>query len=116
MTDYTVIYTSIISSITEVRLYEETITHIKESHGDDFARSPEFPFPCILDAVGNAIMNPTQVELSYGNSFVYVDETSTSLAGPLRVPVKLVSGTSGRVKSFYFATPSGPRAIIWRKS
>ncbi|MBV8473538.1 MAG: hypothetical protein JO107_16955 [Hyphomicrobiales bacterium] len=79
MTEYKVFSTKILPTLEEVRLYDETVEHVKESHGDgDFANSPQMPLPCILDAVGNAIVNPTHVERSYGNSVVFVDAASTN--------------------------------------
>jgi hypothetical protein len=113
VSDYKIVSTNVIPSVTEVRWYVETIDHIKERH-------PEVPIelPSVSEAVTNAIKNPTQVESSHTNSFVYVDAETTNQSGdPLRVPVKIIEGTSGLLKSAYFATPEGTaNNIIWRKS
>lgn len=111
MTDYKVISTNILSSLTEVRFYEETVSHVKEEH-------PEVPIelPCVASAVEGAIKNPTHVESSYGNSVIFVDAGTTNKAGePLRVPVKHVAGTSGRIKTVYFASGNSTPNVIWRK-
>jgi hypothetical protein len=95
-----------------VRLYEETIVYIIEGN-------PEVPFglPSFTHAISGAITLPTHVEKSYGSSYVFVDSESTNASGdPLRVPVKLVEGTSGRVTTAFFATTRGPREIIWRRT
>lgn len=112
MTDeYTLIKTTVFTGVTEVRFYEETVGHIKEEH-------PEIPIelPSIHGSVEKCIVSPTHVEGSYGNSFVFVDAESTNASGdPLRVPVKIVEGTSARVKTAYFASTSGERNIVWRR-
>ena len=96
--------------LTEVRLYEETINKVREGH-------PEVPaeLPFMAHAVEQAILNPTQIEISYSNSYVFVDHTSTNLSGdPLRVPVRSVTATSGRVASFFFASKAQAN-VMWRK-
>ncbi|MBS9720050.1 hypothetical protein JYU29_05025 [Tianweitania sp. BSSL-BM11] len=103
---YCEITTSADPRITKVRLYEETVAHVKEQHAANFP--PQFPadFPSIVEAVGNAIREPSRIEPSYKNSVVYVDENSTNRRGhPLRVPVKIIEGTSsGLIKTFFFAS------------
>jgi hypothetical protein len=111
VTDFKVIFTGILPNVTEVRLYDETITKVTDDH-------LEIPIglPCIDTAMTKAICNPTHVEGSYGNSVVYVDAETTNVSGdPFRVPVKIVSGTSGRVKSFYFASSNSTGKIIWSR-
>src|ERR1700751_490928 len=110
--DFRVITTGIIAEITHVRLYDETIVHILEEH-------PEVPFslPCLITAISDTITLPTHVEKSYGLSYVFVDAETTNAAGdPLRVPVKLVEGTTGRVRTAYFAAKEGLPEIIWRRT
>ena len=109
---FTLIRTAIIRNVTEVRFYDDTIKKIRLAH-------PEVPIelPSILSAVARAIMYPSRVEQSHSNTYVYVDVNSTNSSGqPLRVPVRLVSGTSGRVTSVYFARGPAASFIIWRKS
>lgn len=111
-TDIKVIETGVLDTLTTVHLYDETIVKVATKH-------PEVPaeLPCMVTAVETAISSPTHVEASHSNSFVFVDAGTTNKSGdPLRVPVKVVDGTSGRVKSFYFATPEGEREIIWRRN
>jgi hypothetical protein len=99
--------------VTEARLYDETIDHVAEGH-------PEIPIilPSLVTAVQGAITAPTLVENDPArpSAFVFVDEKTTNASGdPLRVPIKVIKGTSGLVKTFYFATSEGPRNIIWRR-
>jgi hypothetical protein len=113
--NFKVFKTSAVSSLTEVRLYDDVFEHVKESHGDDFAGSLSFPLPSIVHAVGNAIMDPTHVEEGHSNSVVFVDVNSTNASGdPLRVPVKIITGASGRVKTFFFASSNATPKIIFR--
>jgi hypothetical protein len=103
--------TRVIPAITSARLYEETIAHIRLRH-------PDFPIelPSLTAAIERAVANPTHVEKSYEDSYVFVDSNTVNRAGdPLRVPVKVVAGTSGRVKSAYFASVERPGSIIWTR-
>jgi hypothetical protein len=111
---YIVIATPVFSGVTQVRLYEETVVHITEEH-------PEVPIllPSIYEAVKQTIVNPTHIEVSAtrANSFVFVDaQTTDAVGGPLRIPVRLVEGTSGRITTAYFAEVTGERDIVWRRS
>jgi hypothetical protein len=109
---YIVISTAIIDELTEVRLYDETVGHVKERH-------PEIPIelPSMTTATAGAIANPTHVEETYDQSYVFVDAETTNRSGdPLRVPVKVIEGTSGRVKTVYFASTEGERKIVWRRT
>lgn len=111
VTDYKVISTNKLSTLTEVRFYEETVSHVKEEH-------PEVPIelPCIATAVEGAIQNPSRIESSYGNSVIFVDTGTTNAKGePLRVPVKHIAGTSGRVRTVYFASSNSTPSVIWRR-
>jgi hypothetical protein len=111
VSDFKIIPTTALVNLTEVRFYEDTVKHILEEH-------PEVPIllPTIHAGVTGAISNPTHIERSYAGSFVFVDTGSTNASGdPLRVPVMPVSGTSGRVRTVYFATPSGSPEVIWRR-
>jgi hypothetical protein len=94
-----------------VRLYADTVEHVRERH-------PEIPaeLPSIQTAVERAIANPTRIESSYSDSYVYVDATSTNRSGdPLRVAVRRVEGTSGRVATFYFASAENQGNVVYRR-
>jgi len=111
VSSYITIRTYVIPTLDEVRLYEDTVDHVKAEH-------PEIPaeLPSLVDAAIIAISHPTHVENSYGGSVVFVDVTTTNASGdPLRVPVKRVSGTSGRARTYYFASANGVRDILWRR-
>jgi hypothetical protein len=70
-----------------------------------------------LHAVGNAIAAPTRIEESYNRSYIFIDEGTTNASGdPLVVPVKVVEGTSARVKSFFFGSNDPNAVVLWRKS
>ena len=105
------ILTNVIPAITEVLLYEETIEHAMQNH-------PEFMLlPSIIQAVEKTVVNPTSVFQRSASTFVYSDDETTNHSGdPLLVPVKVVQGTSGRVRTFYFASTENFANVIWRKS
>ena len=105
------ILTNVIPAITEVLLYEETIEHVIQNH-------PEFILlPSIIQAVERTVVNPTSVFQRSASTFVYSDDNTTNHSGdPLLVPVKVVQGTSGRVRTFYFASTENFANVIWRKS
>jgi hypothetical protein len=96
--------------IKEVRLYDETIQKVIAGHPEVRAE-----LPVISYAVQKAIVTPTAIELSYSNSYVFVDHNSVNRSGaPLRVPVRGVTDTSARVTTFFFGT--APQAnVIWRR-
>ena len=109
---YESIETNIVDTVETVRLYEETIADLKTKH-------PEIPveLPSIRQAVRNAVQNPTHVEQSSGESFVFVDSETTNRSGdPLKVPVKLIEDTSARVRTVYFASSTAERNIVWRRT
>jgi hypothetical protein len=113
VTDYRTVQTSALSNLTEVRLYEETVTKVAEAH-------LEVPIllPCIFTAVLDTIANPTHIEPSYGGSVVFVNsETCNASGDAMRVPVMPIAGTtSGRVRTVVFATPNQPPQIIWKRT
>lgn len=101
MSDYKTFTTAAAGALVEVRLYDETLDHVRSEH-------PEVPIelPSMLAAIESAIASPTVVEQSHSNSVVFMDTTTTNQSGdPLRIPVKLVTETSGRIKTVLFASP-----------
>jgi len=110
--DYLLIQTHATESVTEVRLYDETLDHIAEEH-------PEIPvyLPSIQTAIVSAIQSPTHIEQSqHVGAFVFVDAGSTDAFGnPLRVPLKPIAGTSALVKTSFFGKPNYTPTIIWRR-
>ena len=108
---YRVIKTNVLPQLTEVRLYEDTVEKIARGH-----REVPIELPMMQDAIATAVANPTHVESSYRGSYVYVDAESTNASGdPLRVPVKPIEGTSGRVRSAFFASSEDNPEIVWRR-
>lgn len=108
------VITTVINEVQMVAIYPETIHHIIRNH-PEIGRNAELP--SILHAIETTLTNPSRVERSYNNSFVFVDQNSTNASGePLRVPVKLVVGTSARMKSAYFASTQGSRDVIWTRT
>jgi hypothetical protein len=94
----------------EARLYDSTIQHVKEQHSEVPAE-----LPSIHHAVKMCLLNPTHIEVSYSNSYIFVDYSSANREGhPLRIPVRSVTQTSGRITTFFFATASQAN-VIWRK-
>jgi hypothetical protein len=115
---FKVIKTSVVPQVTIVRLYDHVFDHVKEHHGNDLARSRSFPLPCIAQAVGTAIADPSRVEQHMRDgSYIFVDEKSTNASGdPLKVAVKVIEGTSGRVRTFFLASSNANPNIIWRRT
>ena len=114
MSDYRIIQTQVLPQITEVRLYDETSEHVVASHPEIPAALPGMPM--MIEAVAKALREPTLVEPSRPGAYVFVDGETTNHGGdPLRIPVKVVEGTSAVVKTFYFGTTSAPRPPIWTK-
>lgn len=114
MTEYRIIPTQIIQTLTEVRLYEETLEHIREQH-------PEIPsyfpyFPSFEQAIVHAVTQPTTVEQHYVNSYTFVGTSTNFVGHPIRVPVKIVQGTSGRVATVFFANTPAPAFVVWKAS
>lgn len=109
---YAEIHTNAIPQVSSVRLYEETVDHANEHE--------EVPadFPSVVRAVGRAVSNPTHVEKSYNDSYVFVDQNSTNSSGyPLRVPVKVISDSgSGLVKTYFFGDTDDAREIVYRQA
>ena len=108
---YVTIQTSVIPEVSEVRIYESTIQHVIDHH-PEIGRN--IHLPVFRAAVHSTLENPTSVEPSHNNSFVFVDENTTDVRGqPLRVPVRVVTGTSARMKTAYFASRSVPIVPIF---
>src|ERR1700737_241105 len=108
---YKIIPTSVFPGLTEVRLYDETVEHVKANH-------PEVPLHLVAihTAVERAIADPNRVERSRGGSYVFVDVRTTNSSGArLRGPVKGVDRTSGRVRTFYFASARNDSDVVYRK-
>lgn len=101
---YAELETDAAPGIRRVRLYEETISHVRAEHGGTFTAQFPVEFPFVIQAVAKTVVEPTQVNESYGNSVEFIDENTVNFSGhPLRVYVKRVDGTtSGRVKTFFF--------------
>lgn len=106
--DYIVILTSAVELLTHVRLYDEKWTHIIEGH-------PEVALLTKV-AVIDTVANPTDVYDSTtepGRTVVFVSENHTYLDNPLRVPVKIQSGTSGWIKTAYTSGGTYSGARLW---
>jgi hypothetical protein len=107
-----VITVTSIPGITTVHLYEETLLKVQAGH-------PEVQplLPSIVTAVSTALTEPTWVEQDRPSTYVIVDESTTNAEGdPLRVAIKVISGTtSARVSTFYFASTEGVANIVWRR-
>jgi len=108
--EFTLIKTTVFSGVTEVRFYSDTLPHILEHE--------EIPIllPSVFGSIEQTIINPTHIESSYRNSYVFVNAETTNWSGdPLRIPVKIIEGTSGLLKTVYFASSSGVPNIVWRR-
>jgi len=113
---HVVIQSSTIPAITLVRVYASTLEHARERHGHEFGQIIA-GLPVMSEALAAAYTNPTHIENPRPGAYVFVDASSTNYAGdPLRAPVKLISGTSALAKTFYFASTTGERNIVWRRT
>lgn len=109
---YRAFTTNIIPQVTEVRLYPETVEKVAANHTEITTG-----FSVIEDTIEQVLTSPSHVEKSYNNSYVFVDKKLTNASGDhFRLPVKVVDGTSARIKSFYFATPNSTTNVIWNES
>ena len=110
--DYTVVPIPGSSSLTEVRLYDETWDHISTEH-------PEFKLqlPSQRAALEDAVAKPTTIHASTTDpekSVVIASDSFTYFGDPVVVPVKRLPGTtSGRVKTAYFSGSTYPGRILW---
>lgn len=118
---FIVVSTTAIPQITEVRVYAETFGHIGQRHGAQFGSAfthvgenhgadpgSILRMPSMDHAIASAIESPTHIEPGNPGSYKFVDTTSTNVEGePLKLVVKTVSGTSGRLQTSYFAPLSG---------
>ena len=109
--DYTVILIPGSSSLTEVRLYDETWDYIAAQH-------PEFgmQLPSQRAALEDAVADYTTIHASTTNpenSYVIVSDSFTYFDDPVVVPVRHVKDTSFRVATAYFSGSTYPGRILW---
>jgi hypothetical protein len=109
---FVIVETNVVALVTHVHIYTSTIQHVVNDHLE-IGRNAELP--AIQGAVAKTLTAPTYVATSYNRSLVFVDEGSTNASGqPLRVAVRIVSETSARMKTFFFADGSADN-VIYRK-
>ncbi len=113
--EYRTVPVTCVPGLEYVRIYQEILQHVLENHPEisrTFVGTPSFNF-----AIDTAISDPSRVEKSYGNSIVFVHETSTNWRGnPLIVPVKLLAESqSGYMKTAFFGTSDAPGELIYTK-
>ena len=111
--EFRIILTSAIPEVTVVRYYAETIEHITESH-------PEFreQLPSVMEAIVETVTNPTVVyrsTTSASAAFVFGSSRNKLRDSSMLVPVKVISGTSGLLKTAYFSD-SVQGELIWKQS
>jgi hypothetical protein len=97
--------------ITEARLYDETVSHITEEHTE-----VRLQLPTVRAGFEQAIANPSRLYDSTtdpGKSVLLVSEALTFWGDPLHIPVKIVDGTSGRVKTAYFSSDTPGGELLW---
>ena len=110
--DYTVVPVPGSSSLTKVRLYDETWDHIAKEH-------PEFrlQLPSQRAALEDAVAKPTAIHASTTDpekTVVFVSESFTYFDDPVIVPVRRVPDTtSGRVVTAYFSSSTYLGPILW---
>jgi hypothetical protein len=106
---YRTYVTNVIPELTEVRFYESTRRHVNVEHPD-----VRVELPAVQTAIENALRDPTRIEQRRPGSYVFVDEKSANRAGDsIRVVVKHVTATSGRVTTVFFASSRRSARIVW---
>lgn len=105
--------TDVISEVTDVRFYEDTVKKIRMGH-----REVPVGYPSINAAIVEGLTNPTHIESRKPGHYLFVDSTSTNQSGDaMRMPLKVIEGTSARLQSVYFASTSEDGSnVIWRSS
>ena len=108
-TEYWEIVSTAVPEVSRIRLYRKTVEHIEERH-------PEVVDTVGIEGVISAINAPTRVLESSTNpaqAFVFVSDTIKYESNPLHVPVKVVEGTSARVRTAYFVSGPSTSAVLW---
>ena len=110
-TSFRIIETTVIPEVTHVRLYQDTIDKVVEEHefGEGLTKAP-------VNMIEDTVKNPTAVYASTGyptGNYIYSSTSNTFEGNPCNVPVKVVEGTSARVKTAIFTErPKG--TLIWK--
>ena len=102
--DYTVITVPGLSSLTEVRLYDETLGEIATKHVETTTLEPS-----LRTALVEAVADPTSIHASTTDpegAVVFVNEVITPFGEYVVVPVRRVTETSGRVATAYISSDS----------
>jgi len=112
---HVIVETGVIPDITSVRIYDSTLHHVVVHHPEI---NRNVYLPSFQEAISKAIKNPSYVESNANTrSYVFVDNDTTDVRGqPLRVPVKVVSETSGRMKTAYFAEKTNPGPLLYKRN
>ena len=108
---YAAIAISAWPGLTVVRLYASTLQHIAEQHAE-FA----LQLPSLRKGLEIAIANPTWIRESTtdpGGSVVIASEALSYFGDPVRIPVRIVAGTSGRVVTAYFDGTAYSGRLLW---
>ena len=109
-TDDFLVISTVIPGVSSVRLYLETIEHIRERH-------PEVVDLAGVDGIVATVSTPTRVHdgnTDPGETFVFVSDNVRYGNASLHVPVKWVDGTSGRVRTAIFKSGSSTSQVLWR--
>ena len=109
--DYTEIPVSGVSSLTAVRLYDETLGEIAKKHVETTTLEPS-----LRTALVQAVADPTSVHISTTDpdrAVVFVNETITPYGDYVIVPVRRVTETSGRIVTAYITGDTYRGTILW---
>ena len=103
---YRLIHTTIISAVTTVRVYDETLPHIEEF---------QLELPSFLIQIENTLTAPTHVFADKAGraSYIFVSDRDTYHGNPLHLPVQVVSGTSARLTTGYFTETIYGGQLVW---
>lgn len=108
---YTIIPVSAWPGLTVVRLYDSTLQHIAEEHAEFGLQLPSLRLGLEM-----AVANPISIDDSTtdpGGSIVIASNALTYFGDPVHIPVRMVSGTSGRVVTAYFDSSVYSGRLLW---
>jgi hypothetical protein len=97
--------------LTLVSLYHSTLQHIAEEHAEF-----KLQLPSLRLGLEMAIARPSSIfdsTTNPGGSVVIASNAITYFGAPVRIPIRLVEGTSGRVVTAYFDSSVYSGRLLW---
>ena len=97
--------------LTDVRLYDSTLEHIREEHSEF-----RLLLPSHVEGIKEGLSKPTAIHDSgtQAKSFVFVSNKFTNQDNDIHIAVRHVEGTSGRVQTAYFSSGPPTGTLLWK--